>query len=219
MCQCEPSRLRNTNWPAKGTSKSLSLRSPPLSVPADTFKPWARSSPTVRCSGWAHSNFFNNTCTQKLTPKRPLRISLAGLGAVTMPRPTPHSQLGTIAVTHLPMPHQAHLPFNLLTLLGQAQLRPQLAAPGASPLGLTEPVLDDALGQIQAPLPLGAFAPALLASGSWARSLWLCPFPPQDLGHQPRPAPPSRSIGRLAPLRPPSGGPSGLRTCAQTVAC
>ena len=41
-----------------------------------------------------HSNFFNNTCTQKLTANSPLGISLAGLGALRRPRPGGQSQLG-----------------------------------------------------------------------------------------------------------------------------
>ena len=58
------------------------------------FIPCAAISRIVRWSGCANSNFFKSTSTQKSTAKSPLAISLAGLGAVTMPRPWGHWQLG-----------------------------------------------------------------------------------------------------------------------------
>jgi hypothetical protein len=74
----------------------------------------------------------------------------------------------------MPMAHQAHLPFNLLTLFGQTQLRPHLAAERTAPLGFIEPVLNDLFGQLPAPLAFRAWTPTLLASGARGRSLGRC---------------------------------------------
>src|ERR1017187_5021389 len=62
--------------------------------PPERCIPCAATSRIVRWSGCANSNFFKRTSTQKSTAKSPLAISLAGLGAVRMPRPCGHWQLG-----------------------------------------------------------------------------------------------------------------------------
>jgi len=57
---------------------------------------------------------LTSTSTQKSTAKSPLAISLAGLGAVRMPRPLRALATGTITVAHMPAADQTHLPADLL---------------------------------------------------------------------------------------------------------
>ncbi len=70
-------------------------------------------------------------------------------------------------VKDMKVAHQTHLPFNLLTLLGQARFGPNLAAERAGALGLGEGVMGGCFGQMQTPSPLGAFAARLLPPASF----------------------------------------------------
>ena len=65
---------------------------------------------------------------------------------------------------------QVHLPFDLLTLLRQARGGPKLAADRAGALPLAQGVMGGLFGQMQTPVPFGAWAARLLPPAAWGRS-------------------------------------------------
>src|SRR5271166_2898274 len=98
--------------------------------------------------------------------KKPFGDQLGRLGCAAQTPAWGTITTGTITVTHMTAAHQAHLPFNLLTLLSQARDGPNLAADRAGALSLRQGVVGDSLGQMQTPLPLGAFGAGLLPPAS-----------------------------------------------------
>jgi hypothetical protein len=58
--------------------------------------------------------------------------------------------------------HQTNLPFHLLTFLGQTRGGPKLTADRAGALRLAQEVMGGLFGQMQPPLPFGAWAARLL---------------------------------------------------------
>src|SRR5208282_1331039 len=71
---------------------------------------------------------------------------------------------GAITVADMTVAHQTNLPFHLLTFLGQARCGPKLAADRAGALSRGQEVMGGLFGQMQTPLPFGAWAARLLPS-------------------------------------------------------
>src|ERR1019366_4577859 len=99
--------------------------------------------------------------------KQPFGNQLGRLGRAPQTPAWGTIATGTITVTHVSAAHQVHLPFDLLTGLRQARGGPKLAADRAGALRLSQGVMGGLFGQMQTPVPFGAWAARLLPPASW----------------------------------------------------
>ena len=166
MCQCDPCRLCRTNCPASGWTISLNLVQPAGERARRHFQTVGLSSRTVRCKRLRQLELLQQHLHPETDREKPFGDQLGRLGRGPQAPAWGTIATGTITVTHMPAAHQAHLPFDLLTLLSQARVGPKLAADRAGALRLSQGVMGGLFGQIQTPVPFGALAARLLPSAA-----------------------------------------------------